>query len=553
MKKVAVYMRVSTTNQEQEETIDNQKMELMARIEKDGVYLAPDCIYQDDGWSGGMLERPSLDKLRADAVDKKFEVLYVYDRGRIARVFIYQEIVIQELTKKGIEVISLHDINGTSSEEILMGQVMGIFHEYERVKITERMRIGKIRRVKENGKLLGYQPRYGYNYHPRIKKGPDIRDGCFTINQEQAKVVRIIFDLSAGGLSKYAIRTELHRRGIPPLKGKKTIWSTSVIDRILRDTTYVGEHYYNKTESVETKNPRKIEKYRKTLKGSRVARPKSEWLPVNVDAIVERAVFDKAQVQLARNKKFSKRNNSKHQYLVAGLIYCTCELARTGDPANNSLYYRCTDRLNNACGTRKCYERGVNASVLDDLVWKHIKQTLQHPELIYEQAKRWQNKPSPVDDQITILKQHLQKLDEKHNRFIKIYGDGDLSEHEYKNEKYEIDKQREVIISEISALENEKANVPSLPLGEIVSGVVELVEELDFESKQQIIRKLVKKIVATKKEVNVWGYLPILETGKIGLNVKYRYRWTAQCRQVNTFQRPHQQRHPSGKLSVRND
>jgi hypothetical protein len=61
---------------------------------------------------------------------------------------------------------------------------------------------------------------------------------------------------------------------------------------------------------------------------------------------------------------------------------------------------------------------------------------------------------------------------------------------------------------------------------------IELVEELDFETKRQIIRTVVKKIVATKKEVNVWGYLPILETGKIGYELKHRYRGAAKCWQV---------------------
>ena len=216
-KKVAIYMRVSTENQEKEETVQNQYMELMERISKDeDAYLAPDCIYKDEGWSGAILERPALDKLRADAADGKFEMLYIYDRGRLARKFVYQEIVIDELNKHSVSVISLHDINGQSSEEQLMGGVMGLFHEYERVKITERMRIGKIRRVKENKKLLGYQPRYGYDYHPRIKNGPDARDGYFTINDTQAEVVRLIFELSGSGMSKYSIKLELHHLGIPP-------------------------------------------------------------------------------------------------------------------------------------------------------------------------------------------------------------------------------------------------------------------------------------------------------------------------------------------------
>ena len=99
-KKVTVYMRVSTENQEKEETIKNQHMELMEHISKDeNAYLAPECIYKDEGWSGAILERPALDKMRADAADGKFNVLYIYDRGRLARKFVYQEIVIEELRK----------------------------------------------------------------------------------------------------------------------------------------------------------------------------------------------------------------------------------------------------------------------------------------------------------------------------------------------------------------------------------------------------------------------------------------------------------------------
>ena len=150
MKRAAIYMRVSTTEQEKEETIKNQEMELLKRVEEDGNTLSPDCIYQDDGWSGTILERPALDKMRADAADGNFEVIYAYDRGRLARRFVYQEIILDGLRAARVEFISLHDINGDSHEERLMGGVMGIFHEYERLKITERMRIGKVRKVNEN-------------------------------------------------------------------------------------------------------------------------------------------------------------------------------------------------------------------------------------------------------------------------------------------------------------------------------------------------------------------------------------------------------------------
>ncbi len=556
MQRAAVYMRVSTANQEDEETIQNQDMELVARIEKDGNSLLPDCIYKDEGWSGSILERPDLDRMRADARDNKFDILYAYDRGRLSRIFIHQEVILGELREVGIEYLGLHDINGVSDEERLMGSVMGIFQEYERLKITERMRIGKLRKVRENKKLLGYIPKYGYDYYPRIKKGPDARDGYFSINEKQAAVVKDIFLWSGEEfMSKYAIRARLYKLGIPPLKGKKKYWSTSVLDRMLRDTTYMGEHYYNKTESVVTKNPRKEEKYRRTVKGSRIARPKEDWLMVKVPAIVSPELFNKVQTQLARNKKFNSRNNRSNKYLLGGAIYCPCGFARTGDPANGSRYYRCTDRLNNGKGTRNCYEHGINVPVLDDLVWQNLEELLKQPELVFEQAKKWQSeRVSPLQSELARLKERLQGLEDKHQRFLHLFGEGEITEQQYKDKKHEITESSQAIISEIKNIESEMANKPSLPLEELAGGVIKLVEDLDFSEKKEIVQKVVTKVVATKEEVSVWGRIPVLATEKvsldvkysnssvptqsnissnqsdIGLNVKYRYRWASECR-----------------------
>lgn len=182
-------------NQEEEETIKNQYMELVQRVKVDGHLLTPDCEYKDDGWSGTILECPGLDQMpEADALDGKFEILYFYDRGRISRRYVHQEIILDGLRDAGIECISLHDINGDSHEERLMGGVMGIFAEYERVKIAERMRIGKLRKVRENKSSSATTRKYGYDYLHRIKSGPNARDGQFTINEEQAKAVRLIFE-----------------------------------------------------------------------------------------------------------------------------------------------------------------------------------------------------------------------------------------------------------------------------------------------------------------------------------------------------------------------
>lgn len=558
MKKAAIYMRVSTAHQEEEQTIGNQRMEILERVKKDDdVTLITDYEYKDDGWSGAIIERPDLDRMRSDAREGKFDVLYVYDRGRLSRKFVHQEIILEELRECGIECISLHDINGKTTEEVLMGSVMGIFHEYERVKITERMRIGKVRKVRENKKLLGYNPKYGYSYFPRIKTGPDARDGYFAINKEQAKVVKQVFEWVAAGVSKHEVKRKLFKMGIAPPKGKRDQWSGGTLDRMVRDTTYMGDHCYNKSESVPTKNPRNPEqKYRKITKGSRKNRPKEEWLHVAVPAIVSSELFYKVQVQLEKNKRTNTRNNSVNNYLVAGLIECVCGKARTGDPVSNgSLYYRCTDRLSKFPLERECHEHGINVPVFDALVWDNIKELLLNPQLVATQAQRRQN-TSPLQNQLGTLHKTLKKQDAEQYRYDKAYGQGVMSERRYKAVMDELNDKREALVNEITALEDEMANQTPITVEQYFDGTIKRIDSLSFTEKKAIINKVVTKIVATKQEISIWGRIPLLATPtgetinnnessiyanylekerEVGLNAEHRYRGVAECWKVDAI------------------
>jgi site-specific DNA recombinase len=532
MRHAALYARVSTANQEEEQTIQAQLSEIKQRIREDkDVLLLPKCIYQDDGWTGTILERPDLDKLRSDARDHKFEVLYVYDRGRLSRKFVHQEIILEELRECGVEFISLHDINGESKEEILMGSVMGVFHEYERLKITERMRLGKVRKVKENKKLLGYNPKYGYDYHHRIKTGANIRDGHFTVNAMQAAAVKQVFMWIDEGYSKHEVRRMLYEAGIAPPKGKRDMWSGGTLDRLLHDTTYYGDHYYNKSESVVTKNPQNPEqKYHKVQKGSRKRRPKEEWMLIKVPLIIEKELYDRVQAKLALHSRINTRNNKKNEYLVGGLIECICGKARTGDPAGNShLYYRCTDRLSKFPLPRECYENGINAQVFDALVWGKLHALLLNPKLIQQQAERWQIKASPLITQADTLNERLLSLEAEERRYTKAYGLGVMSERLYKDNMKEVADKRSQFNVELTNIEAELADKPKLSVEELVAGFKETLQSLDLTDKKTIIRKIVTKIVATQKEAIIWGHIPIYATEQVVLHASNRHCRFAEC------------------------
>ena len=164
MKRIAIAARVSTNRQEKEATIESQIAELEFWASEN------DCViverYIDDGWSGEILARPELDRLRDDASKGIWESVVFVDRDRLARKLSLQELVIDELVEKDVEIIFLNEPLADNPEGRIMQQIKGVFAEYERAKIAERMRRGKIHNANE-GKLVTGTPPYGYKYFPK--------------------------------------------------------------------------------------------------------------------------------------------------------------------------------------------------------------------------------------------------------------------------------------------------------------------------------------------------------------------------------------------------
>ncbi|HMS92227.1 MAG TPA: recombinase family protein [Candidatus Saccharibacteria bacterium] len=561
MKQAAAYVRVSTDKQADEKTYETQIDEIKRKVEKDGHILSDQFIYLDDGWSGAYLERPALDQLRQDAREQKFNVLYVYDKGRLSRIFVHQEIVIEELLSYDIEFVSLHDINGSTPEEKVMGGVMGLFHEYERVKTAERFRLAKLNKVR-HGNLLGYNPPYGYDYVPVQGKGSTKVNGYFVINEEEAKVVRMMYEwVGVEGISLREVIRRLYEKGIPPKKAKRATWTKGPIARLLSNETYVGRHHYNKREGVIPKNPspasEKKYKNRHTNKTSRRLRDRSEWLEVKVPAIIEESLYRKVQTQLQHNARFSQRNK-KHNYLFGGLVWCSCGAKRVGDGPAGKKYYRCTDRLHNFPLPAVCKVGGANVAVLDSIGWQKIAELLTNPNLIEKQIGRYSQKQvkkiGDKQNDNTIVRS-LKLLEDEERRYVKMYGLGRISEAIYEEQIESVLKRRQDLqtkATEATDGQLEKfQNVDAQQMAKAFSG---FVSKLDYEHKLFTVRKIVDKVIATKEEVTICGFIPtekeVLHAinsngrdrnipnngrGKVGLRAINRNSRLAQCRQVYTF------------------
>ena len=216
--RAALYARVSSKQQAEANTIARQKEALQVRLQADGLRLEAELCFVDEGYSGGTLLRPALERLRDQAAAGAFDRLYVHSPDRLARHYPYQVLLVEELQRLGIEIVFLnHDIGRTPEDNLLL-QVQGMMAEYERAKILERSRRGK-RHAARAGvvNVLSGAP-YGYRYIGKYEGNGQAR---YEVNETQAEVVRQIFRWAA--LERCSIGEvcrRLRAQGVPSPRGK---------------------------------------------------------------------------------------------------------------------------------------------------------------------------------------------------------------------------------------------------------------------------------------------------------------------------------------------
>src|SRR5437773_6899303 len=315
-KRAALYARVSTARQEQEQTVASQVAALEGAASDLGVTIDGDRRYIDEGFSGSRLDRPGLDALRDAAADGAIDIVLVYCPDRLARNYVHQQIVLEELTKRGVDVHFVERPIGERAEDRLLMQMQGVIAEYERAKIVERTRRGRMHKVRTGHSLpFSFAP-YGYS----IVRSSDAQP-FVAIDEVQAEHVRAMYRwVSEEGLSARQVAKRLHASGVPTKRQAKR-WTHSSAYKVLTNPIYAGTAIFCKRESVEPKRPQHLGAYRKTLKSSYRLRPSSQWIHVPMPAIVDLATYTSVRKQLAQNSIRSPRR-TKHEYLLRSLAVC---------------------------------------------------------------------------------------------------------------------------------------------------------------------------------------------------------------------------------------
>ena len=290
--RAGLYARVSTERQAERGTIGSQLALLRQHIAAAGDELVGE--YVDDGHSGARLDRPGLDALRDAAEAGLIERVWCLSPDRLARAYAYQVLVLDELARFGVAV-AFTDSPGLAADDpqaTLLTQVQGVIAEYEKAKIAERYRRGKLFRARA-GEIVTWKSPYGFR---RIPRSGATGQAHHEIYEPEAAVVRRIFSDRAAGITVRDICRRLNADAIPSPTGKPT-WGTSTLGRLLGNEAYIGRVYYNRTESVPDRRP--------TRHNRQVPRSRDEWIPIACPRIISDELFQAAGGVSTDNTKWS--------------------------------------------------------------------------------------------------------------------------------------------------------------------------------------------------------------------------------------------------------
>src|SRR5204862_32118 len=241
--RVALYARVSTTRQAQAQGIEQQLDRLRAAVSERGWELDDRHVYRDDGYSGARIGRPGLDRLRDHAALAELDLVLVTAPDRLARNYVHQVPLIEELAGRGCQVEFLDRPMSADPHDQLLLQIRGAVAEYERTLIAERMRRGRQAKLRAGALLPWTRPPFGYRLDPeRPRQAAGVR-----VDPGEAALVAQLFGwyLEPGG-TVYRLARRLTDLGVPTPMGKPR-WNVASVRGILRNPAYAGRALTNRT------------------------------------------------------------------------------------------------------------------------------------------------------------------------------------------------------------------------------------------------------------------------------------------------------------------
>jgi site-specific DNA recombinase len=538
-KRAVLYTRVSGEEQAKKGySLPDQGDALRKWAQREGYEVLEEV--SDEGWSGAYLERPGLDRVRDLVQEGGVSAVAVLFRDRLARG-VYAQLLKDEFAAHGARLIALNAQLDDSPEGELQGGILDQFAAYERAKIAERTRRGKLRKARE-GKIVaaGSTPNFGFRYN-------DARDN-YVVEPERMQIIRRIFRMvGVEKLALNAVKRTLEAEGVTTPTGNRR-WHTRGLRELVLSDVYRPHSYEEIKELVplavaakldpekrygiwwfnrERITRRKVAEpslngrvYREKVKAT--TRPKEEWIAVPVpDSGIPREVADAARETVASNKATSS-NGDRFWELSGGILHCgQCGLRMrtnvTRKCGKRYFYYLCRrhHEEQDECPNRKNFR----ADKVEPEVWELVSGLLQNPEQLRSDLERMIElerdglRGDPDREAHTWLEK-LAEVDRKRGRFQYSYAEGVIELDDLRARLAELEEVRKTAERELEVLRGYRERIERLErdknalLESYVGMAPEALNSLTPEERNQIYKMLKLRVTAdTGGKIEVTGAL----------------------------------------------
>jgi DNA invertase Pin-like site-specific DNA recombinase len=493
-KRCAIYARVSDPKQaKQDISIPDQiaRAKYFAEIEGwevAAVFTDPGATARDDR------KRPEFRRMLAEAGQphRPYDVILVHNYARFYRDNIWFELERRKLKKNRVELISV-------AENVTDDFSLGILTLMDRKKSTDTSR--DVRRAMQfnarEGFRCGGTTPFGYCLREVEKRGLRSKNKL-EIDEDEAPLVRLIFELHQQGLGIKAIAQHLNER-TPYRTRKGNKWGKGTIERLLKSETYAGRSYF-RPKDPDTGEPV----------------PRDEWILTPCPAIIDEHTFQSVQEQLASRapKVRPPRHTTSGVLLGGGLARCgSCGRSLHVCTGKGIRYLKCSGKLKyGECeGGRPISipESELNLVVLDSIA-ERLFTADRIVELVAEVYAKRNAEREGVDDRVKVLKRQMAEIERKKNNLWEVASSLGLSAAAGFREKLiDFEGQQEKLTRELSIqealLEGSVRLIGTAEATAVAEEMRKLISCADVQLRKRFVRAYVDRVDVFRDEIHICG------------------------------------------------
>jgi len=465
--RVALYIRVSTEDQAREGySIQAQRNKLEAYCVSQGWDIVG--LYVDDGYSAKDLERPEMKRMLAHIEQGLIDCVLVYRLDRLTRSVLDLYKLLEIFEKYNCKFKSATEVYDTTSA---MGRmfitIVAAMAQWERENLAERVRMGMQEKARQ-GKWVINVPPYGYD----IDRATD----TLVINQQEAVIVRKIYDMYLSGMGMNKIALSLNNQGMSTKSG--AAWTSNKVKYVLTNPLYVGTMRYN--YRVNNENYFEID-------GA-------------VPAIISEEVFEKVQ-KIIEKRKTAHPRSATSEFVFSGVAKCArCGaplagkygFSRRGEKIHRPRSYYCTKQKIGLCEQLNMSERFIEQQFL-----KYLK-NIEFNEQLFTSIKSDNDDEKQVQERQEWIQNELKSIEKRRVKWQYAWANDTISDDDFKKRMKEENEKEEALKKELEQIQPKKEKTSETDVKEVIRNIIVNWNFLEAVEKKTLLQMVVKKMIIDK-------------------------------------------------------